>query len=71
MARKKEPAQEWPRECCGVCFFWHMTDDKEQVGPCFALPPQIVNDGEDVIGVRPILEPNEPACILFRPRQHA
>jgi hypothetical protein len=70
MAAKKEPKQIWPAECCGVCSFWHMTDDKEQLGPCFALPPQIVNDGDDVIGVRPILEPNEPACILFRPKHH-
>ena len=68
MVRKKVE-QEWPRECCGVCFFWHMTGDQE--GPCFAMPPQVVNDGDGIIGVRPILEPNEPACILFRPRHHA
>lgn len=66
MVRKRE---QFPAECCGVCNFYHAQDNQE--GACFALPPQASSDGEGFVWLRGGgVEPNQPACIHFKPRCH-
>lgn len=54
---------------CGQCVYFQREshpDDDEQVGECYALPPQILLLEANVQGFRPWLDPADRACALFR-----
>jgi len=67
MAKKKI---EFPAECCGTCRFALLTD----VGlECFVKPPQtFLNDMGQIISDRGgDIEPTDPICYYFKPREHS
>lgn len=64
MAAKKKI--EFPAECCGVCKFSEPTDAEAYL--CWGIPPILIND---VWHRGPPVDPQWPACTLFRGRHHA
>lgn len=68
-AKPTEP--EFPPECCGVCSRAIEQDGGEFLR-CMAEPPRFLHDGDEIVSMRGgMVEPNEPACIHFKPRCHA
>ena len=61
---------KFPKNCCGACYYSHM-DGNQLV--CFVDPPKAYADELDNIlhsrgyGV----EPTDPACHLFKGKEHA
>lgn len=61
---------EFPKECCGVCFYC-VPDEKTHL--CMAEPPYLVEDEEGMtVGSRGVpTEQEHVACRFFKARMHA
>ncbi len=70
MATRKKKEDLFPAECCGVCKFSHSLEDQLQ---CWANPPLVhVNDVDIELVTRAAnVEPDDPICHLFKPKEHA
>ena len=71
--KKKAPkgANEFPAECCGVCYYCIMDKDKNPM--CYVSPPQAVVLDEQIQVVRGFIieDMNDSPCYLFKPRMMA
>lgn len=68
VVKKKIVSPDFPKECCGVCKFYHAQPED---GMCFGSPPIPVFDGEGVFWMRGgLVEPQMPSCHLFQPKFH-
>lgn len=65
---KKKPALTFPEDCCGVCVFYRARDSDD--GVCHGNPPASVVQAEALFFVRPLVEPLDRACSLFKPIHH-
>lgn len=65
------PRKPLPERCCASCMFFRPNASESGVmaepgGDCHRMPPQVMNDGEDLYSVWPMVL-DEDSCGEWRP----
>jgi hypothetical protein len=69
MPRKKVVAisgPPFPTDTCARCTFFKVAEGGD-AGVCFGMPPQLLNDGPTVMRFRPMVDPTDSVCSIFKP----